>query len=181
MIAVGLHSRPQGQCGQAIMELLITLVALTVVSAATIQFCLIGDAAIRNQHEARELAERDARSGVLPGVNETIGKWEAGPDGLRFTVDDSTTEAAVPNLLWHEAQLITPYSITNVTGTGLNDTMGPYIFPGSIGTTAGLHEADVVATVSLEAALRRLLFMQRETVVVTNRAYMPSFIVESAE
>lgn len=74
--------------GQAVGELMISLVGLCAVMIGLFTIALLGMTGVRNTIAAREKADRFSMNGIETGSPENISTWNNGPDGLPFTRDD---------------------------------------------------------------------------------------------
>ena len=85
--------------GQAIGELMISLVGLCAVMAGILMISALGMQGIRNTIKVREKADQYSARGYETGSRMShIDTWKNGTDGLPFTNDDtSLTGSTVPN------------------------------------------------------------------------------------
>ena len=85
--------------GQAIGELMISLVGLCAVMAGILMISALGMQGIRNTIKVREKADEYSARGHETGSRMShIDTWKDGTDRLPFTNDDSaTTGSSVPN------------------------------------------------------------------------------------
>jgi hypothetical protein len=81
--------------GQAMTELMVALVALLVLFAGLLQVVSLSRVHTDTMVEARRDAAKAAmQSGmVIAGAPQYIRDWQAGPDGRRYTLDDTHTDA----------------------------------------------------------------------------------------
>ncbi len=79
----------QGRAGQAMVELVVALIAILVVVAGLLQLILMGGAHTETLTEAAaRAAARAVAGGALAETFTPIADWTPGPDGLRQTPDD---------------------------------------------------------------------------------------------
>jgi len=75
--------------GQAIVELVVALVAVLVLFAGLLQIGLLADAHTAVMTEARRKAGMNAIAGGIGGVApEYISRWDNGPDRVSYSMDD---------------------------------------------------------------------------------------------
>jgi hypothetical protein len=91
--------RLSSRSGQAMVEVLVGLVALLVLIAGLLQVASLCSAQTKTmveaRHQAGELAMLDAEPISVPNY---IQDWQEGPDGKRYTKDDVFTTAAAATL-----------------------------------------------------------------------------------
>jgi hypothetical protein len=176
-----INSRRRAVGGQAIAELLVLLVALTVALAAVLQCCLVGDQRIRNLHEARAKSEADARSGLITALVTSVGNWEDGGDALRHTADDMALGNTVESLAFQAGEISEPFGVQNLGALGFHDGMGPSLYISSRAMTAGLYEGEAVESVPIEPTLRTFLFLNKSDIDLRDTVYMPGYLIDTFE
>ncbi len=78
-----------GERGQAVTELVVSLIGILVVFLGLLLISALGIENVRNVIEARAAADRAASSGYVGGDRgQYIIDWDYGPDGIPFTADD---------------------------------------------------------------------------------------------
>jgi hypothetical protein len=122
--------------GQAIVELMVGLVALLVLIAALLQVASLSSAHDATMVEARrqagELAMMDAEPAFVP---DYILDWHAGPDTKRYTRDDTFTtadpaqfkgtiidKAAADSTGWDRIDAVPNNRISRIHGSGMPQT-----------------------------------------------------------
>ena len=83
--------------GQALAELIISLVGLCAVTIGLMVVAVLGMSGIRNAITAREKADKNSISGIENGSMENIATWQDGQDRLTFTNDDVRKSGTAPN------------------------------------------------------------------------------------
>ena len=86
----------KSQHGQAIGELMISLIAMCAVTIALLVVAVLGMSGVRNVITAREKADTYSMSGIENGSSSNIETWTAGNDGLQFTNDDVRKNGNAP-------------------------------------------------------------------------------------
>ena len=84
------------QHGQAIGELMVSLIALCAVTIGLLVIAVLGMSGVRNVITAREKADIYSMRGVENGSSSNIETWTTGRDGLLFTNDDARKNGAAP-------------------------------------------------------------------------------------
>ena len=163
--------------GQAVIELLIAMIALLVALAAILQISVTGHESIRNMAEARGDADSNAKNDVGAFTGGTIGTWEDGDDALRYTADDEGTAPVFYGLEDYEAELTGGFDVTSLDALGFYDELSPQLIPSSIGLSSVVYEGEASRTVEIEPALRSLLFMTVDEIQLNDKIYMPGFSV----
>ena len=85
------------QHGQAIGELVISLIGLCAVTIGLLVIAVLGMSGVRNVIAAREKADKYSMTNVENGSPSNIDTWKPGNDSLLFTNDDSKTNGSVPH------------------------------------------------------------------------------------
>jgi hypothetical protein len=165
--------------GQAIAELLIAMVGLTVAMAAVLQVCRAGNTNIANLYESRRDAEDKARSATFDSGGVTIGDWDVGADGLRHTADDEIIRARHEGLLRYDSEVREPFDIRRLESLDLNDGFTPYIDEFSRGQSANLFRGEERVDVPLEPALQSLLFITKDRLELSDQTYMPGMDLDT--
>ncbi|MBQ9336880.1 MAG: hypothetical protein IJS14_06245 [Lentisphaeria bacterium] len=84
--------------GQAIGELMISLVGLCTVTAGILMISALGMQGIRNTVRVREKADEYSARGYETGSHrQHIDTWKNGTDSLPFTNDDTAVKGIGPN------------------------------------------------------------------------------------
>ena len=84
--------------GQAIGELMISLVGLCAVMAGILMISALGMQGIRNTIQVRGKADDYSTRGIETGSRlRHIDTWKNGEDGLPFTNDDAATKGIAPD------------------------------------------------------------------------------------
>ncbi len=83
--------------GQALAELIISMVGLCAVTIGLMVVAVLGMSGIRNTITAREKADKNSISGIENGSMENIATWQDGMDRLTFTNDDVRKSGTAPN------------------------------------------------------------------------------------
>ena len=89
--------RKKSEQGQAIGELMISLVGLCAVMIGLLTVSLLGMTGIRNIIAARQKADSYSAIGIENGSQGNISTWKDGSDGLPFTRDDVLVKGASVN------------------------------------------------------------------------------------
>ena len=84
------------QRGQAIGELLISLIGICAVTIGLLVIAVLGMSGVRNIISAREKADKYSMSGIENGSPSNIETWKPGSDGLMFTNDDNRMAGTAP-------------------------------------------------------------------------------------
>lgn len=84
------------QHGQAIGELMISLIALCAVTIGLLVIAVLGMSGVRNVITAREKADKYSMNGTENGSSSNIETWTTGNDGLQFTNDDTKKSGTAP-------------------------------------------------------------------------------------
>ena len=84
------------QRGQAIGELMISLIAMCAVTIGLLVIAVLGMSGVRNVITAREKADKYSMSGIENGSSSNIETWTTGNDGLLFTNDDVRKSGTAP-------------------------------------------------------------------------------------
>ena len=84
------------QHGQAVGELLISLIGMCAVTIGLLVIAVLGMSGVRNVIAAREKADKYSMNNVENGSLSNIDTWKLGNDGLLFTNDDRQTRGSVP-------------------------------------------------------------------------------------
>ena len=84
------------QHGQAIGDLMISLIAMCAVMIGLLVIAVLGMAGVRNVIAAREKADKYSMTGVENGSPSNIETWTTGNDGLQFTNDDAQKNGNAP-------------------------------------------------------------------------------------
>ncbi len=163
--------------GQATAEVVIGLVGLTVLFFGLVQIAQLGHENIENLIKARSEAEKKA-IGLFGSQAEDdyVGNWEDGPDGLRFTADD-TRRPGINSLVVFTNELTEPLSLEGtLDGLGLGgyDGFSGYLEDDSIALAADLRKASASRLVPVEPALQKLLLKEIEALVLRDEVYMPN-------
>ena len=87
----------QAERGQALAELVISMIGLCAVTIGLLGIAVLGMSGIRNTITAREKADQNSISGVENGSAGNISTWGDGPDRLTFTNDDVRKSGTSPN------------------------------------------------------------------------------------
>lgn len=86
-----MNTNPQSRSGQALVEMIVGLVALLVIFAGLLQIARLGDEQTKVMLNARErsgsLAMGNSFFSDAPGA-QFINDWRPGPDGKKHSVDD---------------------------------------------------------------------------------------------
>jgi hypothetical protein len=174
-----MKTRRKQNRGQAIAELLIAMVGLTVAMAAVLQVCRAGNTNIQNLYESRRDAESKARSATFDSGGTTIGDWDVGADGLRHTADDVILRADHEDLMNYDGEVREPWDIGRLESMGLNDGFTPYIDEFSRARSANLFRGEQSVSVPLEPALQSLLFIARDRLELSDQTYMPAMDLDT--
>ena len=83
--------------GQALAELIISMVGLCAVMIGLMVVAVLGMSGIRNTIAAREKADKNSIAGIENGSMENIATWQDGQDRLTFTNDDVRKSGTAPN------------------------------------------------------------------------------------
>ena len=83
--------------GQALAELIISMVGLCAVTIGLMVVAVLGMSGIRTAITARERADKNSISGIENGSAQNIATWQNGSDGLTFTNDDVRKNGSAPN------------------------------------------------------------------------------------
>lgn len=83
--------------GQAIAEMVVSLIGIMAVFLGVLFVAGIGVENIKVLLDARGEADENAVDGVLGDSGEAISRWEAGGDGLYFTIDDTRVGGGAEN------------------------------------------------------------------------------------
>lgn len=84
--------------GQAIVELAVSIVALSIVMAAVILLSVVGKESVKNLISARENADKRAFSSVGGSSSaQSIRSWDYGDDEIPFTADDKAVGGTTEN------------------------------------------------------------------------------------
>lgn len=85
--------------GQALTELVISLIAICVVLLAVILFSVAGVQGVKNVIAAREEADSNFANGRASGSGQYISYWEnisgQNGDGMQFTADDTAMSGTI--------------------------------------------------------------------------------------
>lgn len=85
----------KGQQGQALTELVISLVGILIVISGFLLIAALGAENVSVSIKARENADARSRNGLLlTSSGSTIKTWSAGKDKLHFTKDDKASNVA---------------------------------------------------------------------------------------
>jgi hypothetical protein len=115
----GLSSRS----GQAIVEMLVGLVALLVLITGLIQVEALSSGQTATMVQARRLAGLAAINGSnLAFTPKFIAKWQVGPDGKRYTKDDVVTSGDTAEF---ENTIVNKASPDASEWTGIIDSVAP--------------------------------------------------------
>jgi hypothetical protein len=174
-----MRTRKKSIRGQAIAELLIALVGLTVAMAAVLQVCRTGDSNIRNLYESRKDAVAKARSATFGSAGDVIGDWNVGDDGLRHTADDEIGAPTHEDLADYVSEIRAPFNITTLDSLGLNDGFTPYVDEFSRARTADLYRGEGSESVPFESALKTFLFIDKEKLDLSDESYMPGMDIDT--
>lgn len=79
--------------GQAIVEMLIGIVALLVLIAGLLQVATLSSGQTATMVQARYLAGKASMEDPEASTPDYIKNWQVGPDGKRYTADDVSTPA----------------------------------------------------------------------------------------
>ncbi len=87
--------RRHRQSGQAMAEMVVSMVALMVVLVGLLYIARLGVAHTEAMHEARSIAGEHAMQQAPPLADPSfIRDWNVGPDGARYSRDDTMTEGS---------------------------------------------------------------------------------------
>jgi hypothetical protein len=173
-------ARRRAQRGQAVVEILAGIVALTVLFLGLLQVATLGHANVRNLMEARGQAEDRAYQGdLLSRSSSYIGGWSASDsDGLRYTADDVSIGNSGGSLNTFSAVANSPMALDGLNNHGANPDFASYLSADSLGVAASLHEGSASRTVAIEPGLRWMIVRNRSNITLTDHLYMPSFNIE---
>ena len=141
--------------GQALVEFVVSIVAVIVLVAGLVQIGLLTKVHTDVMQEAREKAGELVLSPMPMGMApDYIGKWEDGPDGVNYSSDD---EAAGGNLAGFQGM-----TIAGAQPRRLYDQVGDNEFYRLIGDPLlvmnGFVKGSSTRTVELLPAMRSLLY-----------------------
>lgn len=177
--------RRAGCKGQAIAELVIALLGLTMLFFGLFQIARTGRAGIVNLLDARGNADRAASGGDQLSRRSTyIIDWVDGPDGLPHTRDDIARTAfaggfaGLDSLGVFVQETDMPLSLINLAANPeipLNSEMPLLLSYNSIAVAADMHADNAMVSVPVESALGILLFGRRGTfeLQLRDQAVMP--------
>jgi hypothetical protein len=155
---------PAPRSGQAMVEVIVGLVALLVLTAGLIQVASLTRAQTDALVQARELAGASAFMEVpISAYPEYIYEIEAGPDGRTYSGDDETTDAdasafnndVVEQLVRDPDEWDVIDQLPSSPFSSLHDALTP-------ATEFGLLKGEATVTVELLPAVRSLLYRADE-------------------
>lgn len=114
------HSR-RNQRGQAITELVVSLMAILSVLLGLLLISALGIESVRNVMKSRELADNNASNGrIVEGDRgRTIRQWNYGNDEIPFTTDDSPD-----SFMSDDGQFYLPHLVTTNGELDMNSSFG---------------------------------------------------------
>ncbi len=154
-MTVNAHNR-RSRSGQAIVELVVALVAVMVLFAGLLQIGLLANAHTKVMTEARRLAGRNAIEGGVGGMApQYIVNWDDGADGVSYSMDDRRLggSAALFALMAGE-RAARGFSLANAVGPNALSDLAPY--PDTV--LSGFQGGRSRATVPLLPVIRHLVY-----------------------
>jgi len=137
--------------GQAITELLASVVAIMAVFLGLLFISALGIENIQCMINARANADTNAANGLIDDSGNPIREWSAGDDGLHFTADDSSTASDA------DAFAIVANEMSSTDGSfslisGLNNDYVIYNFVASLPVTPlFLNAANLTSSTETQA------------------------------
>lgn len=162
------------RAGQAVIEFISCLVVLLLVIAGMIHFANMGRATLSLHGALRGRAGlRAMESGAIGAIPQHISDWDAGPDELRYTVDDRPVRSGAIGITamlsersvkepsdWayvaHESQL--PFSMVRLNEAEMR--------------VLDFAHAEDTIYVELSSVLRQLVY-DAEEVAIKEQVWMP--------
>ncbi len=150
--------------GQAMIEVMVGLIALLVLVAGLIQVASLTKSQTDTMVEAREEAgQRSFWDLPLSETAEYIQDVEVGPDGRTYSLDDTTTDAS--GAVFHDT--ITAKAVRDQSEWAILEQLSDQSFPslnnaGTPISTFGLLKGNATRTVPLRPAVRSLIYRAEE-------------------
>jgi len=158
------HSAFCPTSGQAMIEVMVGMIALLVLVAGTLQLASLTKAQTDTMAEAREEAGRRSLSDLpLSETPQYIRDIDAGPDGRTYSYDDTTTRAG--GGLFHDT--ITARAVSNpgewsILDEAENKSFSALNNAGSPIANFGLLKGSATRTITLRPAVRSLIYRAEE-------------------
>ncbi len=169
----GRHTAPrQARSGQAMVELVVALIAILVVTAGMFQLVLMGTAHTETLTEAAAQAASGAVSGAALAQTFTpVADWNAGPDGMRQTPDDIAERGSLAGARSGIAALSVPNADWSAIDPARFRSIAEFHHGALPSTTFALVRGEAAREVDV-LPVARALFGLRDPTEIRNEVWM---------